>query len=118
MADGFRTNKAWINVSFMALIKQATSTANKIQLGVVNSTTAGFALAGAGDGWNFGSFRLVPTSTTALTYQLAYTDGDEWDDRNCECRLGGDKRQDIGISSIPFSRILGRDIVHDGVQPD
>jgi Immunoglobulin domain len=68
----FSTNTAWINVSMMVKIQQATSTADKIQLGLVNSSTAGFATAAAGDGWNFGSFRLLPQSTTAPTYQLAY----------------------------------------------
>ncbi|HEY3762857.1 MAG TPA: fibronectin type III domain-containing protein [Verrucomicrobiae bacterium] len=68
----FSANNAIISLSMMAKIQQATSTANKIQLGLVNGTNAGFADAAAGDGWNFGSYRLLPQSTTALTYQLAY----------------------------------------------
>ncbi len=69
----FSSNGASISVSMMMEIQQATAsggTANKIQLGFVNSTTAGYALAAAGDGWVFGSFRLQPQSTTAPTYQL------------------------------------------------
>lgn len=68
----FSTNTAWISVSVMVQIKQATGTGNKIQLGIVNSNTAGFADAATGDGWIFGSFRLLPQSTTTPTYQLAY----------------------------------------------
>jgi hypothetical protein len=68
----FSTNTAWINVSLMVKIQQATGTGNKIQLGLLNSATAGFSGAGTGDGWNFGSFRLLPQSTTAPTYQFAY----------------------------------------------
>jgi hypothetical protein len=68
----FSTDNASIGVSVMLKIQQATGTGNKIQLGLVNNTTAGFADAAAGDGWTFGSFRLMPQSTTAPTYQLGY----------------------------------------------
>jgi hypothetical protein len=68
----FSTNTAYISVSMMGLIQQATGTGNKWQIGILNGNTAGFALAATGDGWNFGSFRLLPLSTTSPTYQLAY----------------------------------------------
>ncbi len=66
----FSSNGAAISVSLMALIQQATGTGNKFQLGILNSDTAGFADAATGDGWIFGSYRLLPQSTTAPTYQL------------------------------------------------
>jgi Chitobiase/beta-hexosaminidase C-terminal domain/PQQ enzyme repeat len=68
----FSTNTAFVNVSIMGLIKQASSAADKWQIGIVGSTNTGFAGAATGDGWAFGSFRLVPQSTTSPTYQLVY----------------------------------------------
>ncbi|HEY3762861.1 MAG TPA: hypothetical protein VGN23_14040 [Verrucomicrobiae bacterium] len=66
----FSTNGASLSVSMMMEIHQASGMGNKIQLGIVNSATAGFADAASGDGWVFGSFRLTPQSTAAPTYQL------------------------------------------------
>jgi Glycosyl hydrolases family 39 len=68
----FATNGATISASLMVLIQQAAGTGNKIQLGVVNSVNSGFADTSTGNGWIFGSFRLLPQSTSTPTYQLAY----------------------------------------------
>jgi hypothetical protein len=67
----FSTNNAAVSFSIMFQVIQATGTGNKIQLGLLNANTAGFADAATGDGWDFGSFRLLPQSTSTPTYQLA-----------------------------------------------
>jgi hypothetical protein len=68
----FASNGASISVSMMAMIQQATGTGNKFQSGIVNSNTAGFAIASG----EFGSFRIEPASTSTPSYQLTAQERD------------------------------------------